>query len=735
MSVDTLLNSLNSNQRIAATFGNQHALVLAGAGTGKTKTIIARAAYLISQGVPADRVAILTFTRKSAAEIVERVKSTIGESAAGLRASTFHTWCMSVMHRMPDAFGTRGFSIIDRDDQLLLFRVVRGGSNERAKGFLSAGNLCDVYSLARNTGKNLSATLERLHPDALEDKADIADIMREYELRKRSRKYLDYDDILDVVAQKLIQSPEIRDRIASQYDYFLIDEMQDTNPLQWKLLNPLKEKCILFCVGDDAQSIYGFRGADFRNVHSFSELVPGATTLKLTENYRSTQEILDVSNWLLNASPLDYDKQLIAARGAGQRPQLHIFPNEWEEAAWVTQDIIRRKNDGDDWGGHMILARSAYVARHVESSLISAEIPYRFIGGTKLFESAHVRDVLSLLRIIGNHTDEIAWMRYLMLFPGVGEKSASKAVSEVLETTSFEDAISSLRTSSKLLTEAATILLDVAKLDSNVADAIGAAVIRLATFLESNYRNQEWEKRRRDFPLLQKIAEKHTSILSFVEEYLLDPITVTQINRNEVPDVVTLITVHSAKGTECNTCYVINVSPGAFPSGLAASDIDDVEEERRVLYVAFTRAMNSLIITRRTFDQWAVADNTNKKDGENTAETYFLNEIPEGLTDEIIHTREPEITPDSTDENNEWLCLIGNLSLGLFAKQLLLRCQLISNNNVEIVLRSPAHIYIKDAMHKYMEDALRKYYGTDVTLKISSHPIAAEPTNTGIDLS
>jgi DNA helicase-2/ATP-dependent DNA helicase PcrA len=556
MSVDKLLDSLNRNQRIAATFGNQHALVLAGAGTGKTKTIVARAAYLISQGVPAHRVAILTFTRKAAAEIVERVKSTIGESAGGLRASTFHMWCMSIMHRMPDAFGTRGFSIIDRDDQLLLFKVVRGNTNIRAKDFLSAAMLCDVYSLARNTGKNLSTTLERLHPDALRDKAEIAEVMREYELRKQSRKYLDYDDILDVVAQRLIQSPETRDWITSQYDHFLVDEMQDTNPLQWKLLDPLKEKCILFCVGDDAQSIYGFRGADFRNVHSFSERVPGATIFKLTDNYRSTQEILDVSNWLLNSSPLDYDKRLIAARGVGQRPQLHIFPNEWEEATWVTQDINRRKNDGDNWGDHMVLARSAYVARHVESSLISAEIPYRFIGGTKLFESAHVRDVLSLLRVIGNHTDEIAWMRYLMLFPGVGEKTASGAVSEVLETASLKDAITSLRTDSKLLTEAAAIISDIAKLDCNVANAIGASVNALSTILESNYKNQEWDKRRRDFPLLQKIAEKHTSILSFVEEYLLDPITVTQISSDDTPDAVTLITVHSAKGTECKTCYV-----------------------------------------------------------------------------------------------------------------------------------------------------------------------------------
>lgn len=311
MSADSLLRTLNPNQQHAATFGRQHALVLAGAGTGKTKTIVARAAYLISEGVHPERIAILTFTRKAAAEIVERVRSALGDKAQGLRASTFHAWCMSVMHRMPDAFGTRGFSVIDRDDQLQLFKVVRSGSGKRPNSFLTAAALCNVYSLARNTCRNLSVTLEDLHPEALGDKAEIANIMREYEVRKRARKYLDYDDILDVVAQRFIETPDVNDWVASKYDHFLVDEMQDTNPLQWKLLNQLKQKCILFCVGDDAQSIYGFRGADFRNVHSFTERVPGATILKLTDNYRSTQEILDLSNWLLHVSPLVYDKQLI----------------------------------------------------------------------------------------------------------------------------------------------------------------------------------------------------------------------------------------------------------------------------------------------------------------------------------------------------------------------------------------------------------------------------------------
>jgi len=633
VSIETLLNCLNEHQRAATTFENEHALVLAGAGAGKTATIVARAAYLIHKGIPAHRIYILTFTRRAASELVHRVKLSLGAQAEGLRASTFHTFCMSMIHRAPNLFGVKGYSVIDRDDQVQLFRMVRGGKTIKNEKIATAATICDIYSFARNTGKSLTDTLAEGWPDELANKEKLVAIMKEYQARKAARKYLDYDDILDVVVHAMDSQSEVVDWIANQYSCLLVDELQDTNPLQWKLLDPLKDRCKIFGVGDDAQSIYKFRGADFQNIHSFSKRVPSSKLFKLQMNYRSTQEILDVSNWVLAQSPVKYDKHLVAARGAGNKPQLHNFPNEWEEATVFCQDIIRRHTDlGDDWRDHMILTRSAYGAKAMESALLAAEIPYRFIGGTKLLESAHVRDMLSLVRIVGNPTDELAMMRYLTLFPGVGEVTAHNAIQGMLKADGLLEAVESLRCARKIPPAAVEGLLAVLKVQHSVADAITTAISAIEGILEQKYLSQDWAKRKRDFPIVAKLAEKHTSILAFIEEYVLDPIHVSTVSDDPTKDDVTLITVHSAKGTECKTTYVLNVSPGTYPSRLDLGSIEDVEESRRVLYVALTRAKDNLIVGRRSTSYWAYA----AVDGEDIS-GYFLNELPAGLFEEVEH--------------------------------------------------------------------------------------------------
>ena len=305
MSLASLIDELNPQQKQAATTEAKHSLVLAGAGCGKTKTIVARAAYLIDQGVPANQIQILTFTRRAASEIVARVELALGEEAKGLRASTFHTFCMYLLRRIPKAFGLEQFSIIDRDDQLMMFRLIRGRDDKKNPNYLpKPQELCDLYSFARNTRQKLSLALEKQMPEYLALKDQIADIMKEYETRKKVRSFLDYDDILAVVASALAQSEGLVDYVASICRHMLVDEMQDTNPVQWALLEPLKDHISLFCVGDDAQSIYGFRGADFENIHHFKERVPDAQIFKLEKNYRSTQEILDLSNWLLDQSEI-----------------------------------------------------------------------------------------------------------------------------------------------------------------------------------------------------------------------------------------------------------------------------------------------------------------------------------------------------------------------------------------------------------------------------------------------
>ena len=632
MTLAKLIDELNPQQKQAATTTAQNCLVLAGAGCGKTKTIVARAAYLIDQGLPAQQIQILTFTRRSASEIVTRVEQHMGAQAKGLRASTFHTFCMYLLRRNPRAFGLTQFSIIDREDQLLMFRLLRG--KDKGNVLPKAAELCDLYSYARNTKTKLSDALVEQLPQALEYKAQIAELMKAYEQRKQERNFLDYDDILSIVAVHLQSSPELVQWVTGFCSALLVDEMQDTNPLQWALLQPLVDKVKLFCVGDDAQSIYGFRGADFENIHHFKERVPDAEVLTLEMNYRSTQGILDLSNWLLEQSQIEYDKHLQAYRGKGLKPQLHILSNEFEEANWIIQDLNRRHMQGAAWAEHMVLLRSGFSGRYLEGALIAANIPYRFIGGVKLLESAHVKDVLSLLRVSVNPQDDLAWMRFLTLWDGVGDVGASKLAQELIQLPDIEARCQRLERHGKVPQQAILILMQLDVLQQHVEACIGLALDALNERLENNYKTKDWSRRVKDFDLVKQLARKHSALGEFLEEYVLDPISVSEIDKTPEQDLVTLITIHSAKGAEQKVCYVPHVSPNQYPHARAQGDFNDVEEERRVLYVALTRAENELILTKQNLNLWSQDqyDELGRK-----IESYFLNDLPQHLVDVQIH--------------------------------------------------------------------------------------------------
>ncbi|RSN78476.1 ATP-dependent helicase [Acinetobacter haemolyticus] len=652
MTLAKLIDELNPQQRLAATTVAQNCLVLAGAGCGKTKTIVARAAYLIDQGLPAQQIQILTFTRRAASEIVTRVEQHMGVQAKGLRASTFHTFCMYLLRRNPRAFGLTQFSIIDRDDQLLMFRLLRG--KDKGNVLPKAAELCDLYSYARNTKTKLSEALVAQLPQAIEYKAQITELMKAYEQRKRERNFLDYDDILAIVAVHLQNSPELVKWVTGFCSALLVDEMQDTNPLQWALLQPLVGKVKLFCVGDDAQSIYGFRGADFENIHHFKERVPDAEVLTLQMNYRSTQGILDLSNWLLDQSQIEYDKHLKAYRGQGLKPQLHILSNEFEEANWIIQDLNQRHLQGAAWSEHMVLLRSGFSGRYLEGALIAANIPYRFIGGVKLLESAHVKDVLSLLRVSVNPQDDLAWMRFLTLWDGVGDVGASKLAQELIQLPDIEARCQRLERHGKVPQQAILILMQLDVLQQHVEACIGLALDALNEQLENNYKNKDWSRRTKDFDLVKQLARKHSSLGEFLEEYVLDPISVSEIDKTPDQDLVTLITIHSAKGTEQKVCYVPHVSPNQYPHARAQGDFDDVEEERRVLYVALTRAENELILTKQNLNLWSQDqyDELGRK-----IESYFLNDLPQHLVDVQIHRQVPSSFNKSNWQRNSAISL------------------------------------------------------------------------------
>lgn len=635
-------DGLTPEQRAAVEFGGRHLLVLAGAGAGKTKTIVERAKFLIRKGADPKRILILSFTNKSANEIVERIAMELGdESSKELTGQTFHSWCARLIKSQPKIFAQSKSSILDEDDRATCVRLIAGKTFKKDTG-ITPDEVISVYSYAVNTRTNLTGAIKKhlmansKPPKDLDAAAErtrpvMARVIEQFIAYKRERRLIDYDDLLMVVSEAMKRNGAAREHIAGMYDHILVDEMQDTNPLQYELLSSFWGKCRLFCVGDDAQSIYAFRGADFKTIHSFTSVVPGSEAVKLTVNFRSTQEILDVANWLLRQSPLAYDKDLRAARGAGgAKPVLANVRDDFEQAEDVVERILEGKNEeGFAWRDNLVLSRSAWGLRRVEGLCIKHDIPYLLFGGLQLMKSRHIRDIVAALKIVVNHRDELAWTRYLLLWPGIGEITAAKIVAEVTAAESFEEALEKLDSQGRDGRMAMT-LRTIAKYQEEPARAIRAAVDALNSVFLASY--EDWNSRRKpDFEILSDIAKKSEDVSSFLAEFVLNPsLDKGRLMDDTSPDdYVTLSTIHSAKGLEARRCYVLDVSVGSFPSARALGEGDDtVEEERRCLYVAFTRAKDRLFIYRNPLSPYTVDSKNSPK------RRYFLEGLPRNLYEE-----------------------------------------------------------------------------------------------------
>lgn len=639
------MDNLNAEQLYAATFEGKHLLVLAGAGTGKTRTIIARAKYLIKSGVQPKKILILSFTRKAANEIVERIKQEIPETQSeGLQGSTFHSWCMSIIKNHPHIFPQANYTLLDEEDQESCFRLLcgkkwsyRNDNNDKVR----PEEIKDVYSYMANAKCSLSDAIRmKIYDNAPstksvdQDKKIFQGVITMYLDYKKKRKYIDYDDILLVVSKYLQRHAELRKAIANLYEHILIDEMQDTNPLQYELLSSFYEDCNLFCVGDDAQSIYGFRGADFNTIHNFTSIVEGADQCKLTTNYRSTQEILDLSNWLISNSPLNYDKRLASARGTGLKPKIIHWADEWEEANNIALYILNTyKSKGKKWEANLILSRSSWGMRKVEGALIKYKIPYVIFGGNGLMTSRHIRDIVAPMRIVSNYLDELAWSRYLQLWNNLGPAKAAQIIGEVIEAKNLDDSLTTLMESVNtrgLEKEIYKTLFGIRNFQYDPSKAIREALQIMSERLEKIYKGNGWDWRKMDFPILAEVAKKTHSINEFISEYILDPKLDTTVNaggKNE--DKVRLSTIHSAKGLEADIVYLLNASTKSFPTPRAILNGESaIEEERRCLYVALTRAKDELRIYRDVHSIH-ITQNQDKH--------YFLNLLPADLYDtEII---------------------------------------------------------------------------------------------------
>lgn len=615
---------------------------MAGAGTGKTRTIIERAKYLINNGTPPNRIMILSFTRKSAREIVSRIKmQSDAIQFEGLIGQTFHSWCMSIIKSHPKIFKQSDYTILDEDDRISCFKLLCGKNFKDKSGkTISSKDILNVYTYAMNAQCNMSDSIRKQIFDSASEDDERAnkyihdnrniytEVIQNYILYKESRKYLDYDDILNLVSKALKRNKEIRDYISSSYDYVLVDEMQDTNPLQYELLSSFYENCKLFCVGDDAQSIYGFRGADFKSIHQFTEIVPNSEKCKLTINYRSTQEILDLSNWLLSRSSLNYDKNLIASRGDGIKPKIVHWRDEWEEANHITDEILKSTNIYNyKYSDNMVLSRTVWGLRKVEAACIRKNIPYKVFGGTGLMQSRHIRDVVAPMRIVSNYQDEIAWMRYLKLWSGIGEITASKIIGELITEDSLDECLYKLM-EMNLQEEIASTLVAISDLQYNPSESIAKALDSMSVRLREIYKD-EWSWRKDDFPLLQNIALSTSSVNEFIAEFVLDPkFGEGEKEKGKDQNHCILSTIHSAKGLEAAMCYITNVSTFSFPTNRAILNGEDaIEEERRCLYVALTRAKDKLFIYRDISSIHVVGGNGREE------EYYFLNEMPNNFVD------------------------------------------------------------------------------------------------------
>ncbi|MEO5817564.1 MAG: ATP-dependent helicase, partial [Gemmatimonadaceae bacterium] len=443
-----LTASLNPDQARAVTFGDSPLLIIAGAGTGKTRTLIHRVAALVDRGVPPDRILLLTFTRRAAAEMLSRAERLVGSAGARVHGGTFH----SVGHRLLRQFGPSAglpadFTIMDQGDAEDLMQIARGsmGFAKTSKRFPKKETLHWLYSRHINTELPLDELLHRDTPHFLEYEEQITSLFADYTLRKQERNLVDYDDLLVFWALMLESSPALASRICGMYDHVLVDEYQDTNLLQARILRGMcTTSRKLTVVGDDAQSIYSFRGAHFRNILDFPRQFPGATMITLAENYRSTQPILDLSNMVISRAEERFTKELYTSREGGEKPWLVTAKDEAQQTRFVVDRILQLHESGMSLAEMAVLFRAGYMSADLEIELANRKVPFEKWGGLKFLEAAHVKDVLAFLRVSENPKDEVSWYRILMLMPGIGDTTARAMMTTMQERAWDPDAFTHL---------------------------------------------------------------------------------------------------------------------------------------------------------------------------------------------------------------------------------------------------------------------------------------------------
>jgi DNA helicase-2/ATP-dependent DNA helicase PcrA len=613
---------LNPQQLAAVTAPPGPALVIAGAGSGKTRTLTYRVAYLLEQGIPPDRILLLTFTNKAAGEMMRRVADLLGRQLPSLWGGTFHSIGARILRQHADLLGyRRDFTILDRDDAKDLIKtcIAEAGIETKGTHFPKPEVLCEIFSLAVNTHKSTAEMLEEEFDYFERITPQVADVQKRYIARKRATNAMDFDDLLALWLRLLQEHADVCEHYQRRFQFILVDEYQDTNRLQSDLIDLLAERHHnITVVGDDAQSIYAWRGANFQNIFKFPKRYPEAKVFKIETNYRSTPEILKVANAAIAANREQFNKILTPARKSGLKPALIACADAAQQATFIAQRVAELPEEGVDLNQVAVLYRSHFHALELQLELTKRNIPFSITSGIRFFEQAHIKDATAYLKLVANPRDELAFKRVALLLPGIGAKGADKIwkiFSAKMEgTPSSVPNDSGQRRSAALQACAKSVpakavtawkqfVETVSQLEDETVRKSAAKMLRIVMdagyddYLKENFAN--YRNRLEDLEQLAVFAYQFGS----VEDFLTQLALLTNVEAedgdaaNRDADRIRLSTIHQAKGLEFDVVFVIMLCDGLFPSARSMETEEGEEEERRLFYVAITRAKNELYLS------------------------------------------------------------------------------------------------------------------------------------------
>src|SRR5213594_1146132 len=599
---------LNPGQLAAVKAVDGPILVIAGAGSGKTRTLVYRVARLIESGIPPEAILLLTFTRKAAEEMLQRVGALIGFRSGKVTGGTFHSVANLLLRRYGKAIGLEpGFTILDRGDTEDVINLLRTqhGLNDRAKRFPRKNTIAEIFSKAVNKILPVEDVVLGEYAHFTDEVEDLQKLHRAFEAYKRKRLLVDYDDLLVRLRELLDRDEGVRRRISDTYRYIMVDEYQDTNRLQAELVRKAASTHDnVMVVGDDSQSIYAFRGATFRNIMDFPKLFPGTQIFKLEENYRSTQPILTLANEVINQAAEKYTKTLFTRKREGPAPVLVKAVDENTQSRFVAQRVLELREEGVALGDIAVLFRSSFHSFDLEIELSRRNIPFVKRGGFKFIETAHVKDILAHLRVVENPHDAVSWNRLLLLIEGVGpQKSQALIASTLAKEAKGLDALREAAAKgsgpgAQGFQDLVRVLEEVSGGRMTPAEQMNAVCGYYLPILKQHY--DDYPKRIKDVEHLYTIAARYGKLVSLLADLTLEPPdeSVFDVEAEDQDDErLVLSTIHSAKGLEWHSVFIIWALDGKFPSVYSMTADDELEEERRLFYVAITRAKQNLYVS------------------------------------------------------------------------------------------------------------------------------------------